>query len=247
VMAKHHALEMPLVLNTVVDAPVAEDDYFRGEDDVVAVFDFDYEEIVKFQTQLGWMMFTVFPPAWALSLCCAPCVWKKNIQWKVRSQHIALTSDGIRYVKEKHPTLCGLSCTDSEEENTVLHYDAITDCDAREPASSSCCCCVKDTLSKVIIDTTSSKGGHGLSLSGLKHAHEFKKAVWAMKRGEVPRQGPLPALSHSKLAPLAAQQQQQASIKCIHTDAVIPNGGINELHQFATLESDMDSDADAVI
>ena len=71
----------------------------------------------------------------------------------------------------------------------------MTDCDIEEPAGSSgpCCCLVPNVLTKVNVDTASSgnvnpqtgKMMHELQIEGLCDAHQFKRDVWAMKRGEV--------------------------------------------------------------
>ena len=51
-----------------------EDQFFREEEGVVAVFDFDYEEIVKFNTEATTAML-LFPPFLLVSsLFCYPCV-----------------------------------------------------------------------------------------------------------------------------------------------------------------------------
>merc|ERR1712232_421770 len=86
---------------------------------------------------------------------------------------------------DKHPTCCGLSCTDRGRASKTVPYDKITDCDVQEPAGAACCCCIPNVLTQVNVDTASSgrnKDGiptHELSLVGLKHATAFKQAVRA--------------------------------------------------------------------
>merc|ERR1719414_540784 len=110
--------------------------------------------------------------------------------------HVALTVDGIKYVHDKRKSLCGLHFTDLGRESKTVPYDKITDCDVQEPAGTACCCCVQRLLSTLSIDTASSgnvgKEGrpqHELTLIGLKFPHEFKQAVWGMKRQQMPALG----------------------------------------------------------
>lgn len=159
------------------------DDFFQNEPNLVQVFDFDYDSIIKFQSE-----------AQQAGLCALPCslvtcwpLWlKKSIEWDTRSQHVCLTADGIRYVKDRRKALCGLACQDRGKFSKTVPYDKITDCDVQEPAGNACCCCVENILSTVHVDTASSGGGdvarHELALSGLRKPLEFKEAVWAMKR-----------------------------------------------------------------
>jgi hypothetical protein len=96
--------------------------------------------------------------------------------------------DGIRFVKDKRPTLFGCACTDAGKTSKTVPFDKITDCDISEPAGATCIC-IENVLSTVNVDTASSgatqEGGgvrHELSIQGLKDPHAFKKLVWAMKR-----------------------------------------------------------------
>jgi hypothetical protein len=65
----------------------------------------------------------------------------------------------------------------------TVPFDKITDCDIEEPAGAACCGLVPNVLYAVHVDTASSKGGHELSILGLKEPRAFKELVWAMKRG----------------------------------------------------------------
>jgi len=175
----------------------AGDTYFEGEPGVIAAFDFNYDDIVDFETKLKCAQISV-PCVFVLSsLCCTPCFLKQNVEWKARAQHVAVTVDGIRYCVARHPSACGLSCTDVGKESKTVPYDKITDCDVQEPAGMACCCCIQNVLSTVNIDTASSGVSqegvrtHELSLTGLRFPHEFKRAVWAMKRGD-----PIPSLGY---------------------------------------------------
>jgi hypothetical protein len=173
--------------------PVADDQYFNNELGLVAAFDFGYEEIITFETQLRWAALVLVPPLWATCVCCYPCFLSQNVEWETRAKHVALTVDGIRYVTEKRKAVCGLPCTDRGKESKTVPYDKITDCDVQEPAGTACCCCIPRVLSVVNVDTASSGGGgkdglprHELTLKGLRFPNEFKQAVWGMKRGQAP-------------------------------------------------------------
>jgi hypothetical protein len=172
------------------------DNYFNGDDGIVAVFDFDYAKIAKFRRELAHVgIFTsiIFPPMWPLcilgTLCCFPCFYGQQIDWDVYSQHVAITQDGIRFVHDKRKALCGMSCTDRGKMSKTVPFDKITDCDVTEPAGATCCC-VQNVLSVVHVDTASSgvnpNGGmtHELVLAGLKEPKKFKQLVWAMKRAQ---------------------------------------------------------------
>lgn len=217
-MARAGLLEAasPVVMGAVVNAPSAADAFFNGDQGLISVWDFDYDTIIEFQTQLQWYQFLCVPPAWVSCLCCYPCFLNKNVEWKTRAQHVALTVDGIRYVQDKHPTLCGLSFTDRGRESKTVPYDKITDCDVQEPAGTACCCCIPNLLSSVHVDTASSgsKEGntHELSLVGLKYANEFKQSVWAMKRGELPANAVVQLTSTSGMAVAPNQAQMNTEL-----------------------------------
>jgi len=189
-----------VVVGEIADSPSAADAFFNGDQGLISVWDFDYDLIIDFETQFKCAQLAFIPPlCLASSLCCYPCFMKKNVEWATRAKHLALTVDGIRYVQEKHPTCCGLSCSDRGKESKTVPYDKITDCDVQEPAGTACCCCIPNVLTKVHVDTASSGGRnkdgiqtHELSLVGLKHANAFKQAVWSMKRGELPANSVVP-------------------------------------------------------
>jgi len=200
----------------VVGAPVgtsAADEFFNSDQGLISVWDFDYDAIISFETQRRWAQY-ICPAMWVSCLCCQPCFLQKNVEWTARAKHVALTVDGIRYVTEKHPTCCGFSCTDKGKDSKTVPYDKITDCDVQEPAGAACCCCIPNVLTRVHVDTASSgtRDGiktHELSLSGLRFANEFKQAVWAMKRGELPSNASVP-LGTAQVSP--AQQQMNTGL-----------------------------------
>lgn len=183
--ANHHLDLPPEARNKVWD-----DDFFDLEEssEIIAVFDFDYATMEDFNTKVGFASlaaFCLYPPIFGLAvLGCAPCFLRKNVGWSARSQHVALTRDGIRFVRDRRKTCWGLSCTDAGRSSKTVPYDKITDCDIEEPAGNTCLC-IGNVLTTVNIDTASS-GGPGnhkeLKITGLKDPAGFKKLVWAMKR-----------------------------------------------------------------
>jgi len=215
---EEYVLATPLVANTdeylYVDKPKAldakyaslanlrqelnwNDSYFEDEDDgdVIAVFDFDYDNMEKFYTYMGWATLAstcLYTPFFMASLIgLVPCYLRQNVRWSTRSKHVAITQDGIRFVQERRPCCWGLPCSDKGKSSKTVPFDKITDCDIEEPAGNSCLC-VPNILCTVNVDTASSgtEGRKELKLTGLKDPHSFKKLVWAMKRSQ---QGSVPA------------------------------------------------------
>jgi hypothetical protein len=162
---------------------------------IVAVFDFDYDlmesywEKVSF-TSLGAIVLLLPHVAWIALVGMAPCYVRPNVRWSVRSQHVAVTRDGIAYVRDRRPTCWGQSCTDAGRATQTISFDHITDCSIVEPAGNTCLW-IPNTLRTVHVDTSSSGGAgssdggkrhHELTLTGLKDPIAFKRLVWAMKR-----------------------------------------------------------------
>jgi hypothetical protein len=187
-----------------------EDDFFADDDDVIAVFDLDYELMRSYYEQMGWCTYfstLIYPPIFALATVpgLVPFFLKQNVEWKVNAQHVAVTRDGIRFVRDRRKNGCGLSCSDVGKNSKTVPFDKITDCDVNEPAGNSCFI-IKKVLSTINIDTASSGGGgeggirHELQISGLKDPYAFKKLVWAMKR----LRGDAPALIAGSAATTAA-------------------------------------------
>ena len=177
------------------------DEFFKNDPDVLKTYAIDYEVAFKFQNDLAWaglkgMLFA--PPSCVTVPCCMvgqKCFGEDNIRDRVYAQHLALTRDGIRYVVDQRKTACRLDCQTAGRISKTIPYDKMTDCDIEEPAGSSgpCCCLVPNVLTKVNVDTASSgnvnpqtgKMMHELQIEGLCDANQFKRDVWAMKRGEV--------------------------------------------------------------
>ena len=87
------------------------DDFFELEDadDIVAVFDLDYEAMESFYSNVGWVcigLSLLYTPLFVIaSLTLAPCFLRKNVKWTVRAKHVAITRDGIRFVEDRRA--CG--------------------------------------------------------------------------------------------------------------------------------------------
>lgn len=192
-----------------------DDDFFQNDEDVagiVAVFDFDYDQMVGFQTQtkalgqfviVGFgmaycyiivLMFETEPvmallasfllPLAVYVMTLAPCLLKEQVKWEVYAQHVVVTRDGIRFVQNKRPSCWGLPICDRGKHSKTVPFDKITDCDIVEPAGNTCLV-IPNVLMVVNVDTASSGGegkAHELVLSGLVDPYAFKKLVWAMKR-----------------------------------------------------------------
>ena len=92
------------------------DSFFDEDDDIIAVFDFDYDAMESFYTNMGWAAvastFLYSPLFFAQLVALVPCFLRQNVRWNSRSQHVAITRDGIRFVRDRRPCCWGLSCTD---------------------------------------------------------------------------------------------------------------------------------------
>jgi hypothetical protein len=182
------------------------DDFFDEEDGVIAVFDFDYDQMTVFQTQtkaagqflsvtvatayVAFVLGTIAPilaPIIVVGLyllTLAPCFLRLQVQWEVESNHLAITRDGIRYVQDKRKGCWGFSMCDKGKSSKTVPFDKITDCDIIEPAGNQYLFFPR-ILYTVNVDTASSGGEghrHELRISGLQQPHKFKALVWAMKR-----------------------------------------------------------------
>lgn len=93
------------------------DNYFDDDSDIVAVFDFETELMETYYSQLGWACYgsTLLCPSffWLGLVLGVPCYLNANVRWNVRSKHVAITRDGVKFVQERRPTCWGWSCTDA--------------------------------------------------------------------------------------------------------------------------------------
>ncbi|KAL3933589.1 MAG: hypothetical protein SGBAC_010330 [Bacillariaceae sp.] len=104
------------------------DDFFDDEDGVIAVFDFDYDGIVSFETRNGvfcgmvvsLFVLLVYGP-FALGVLglglvpLAPCFWRSQVRWKAEAKHLAITQEGIREIRDE------LRQNNQLLRNTLLH------------------------------------------------------------------------------------------------------------------------------
>jgi len=164
-----------------------EDKFFANEEGVIAVFDIDYPKIASInesvECTVACIIMLLCPPLLVLGpLFCYPCSVHREINWDACSHHVAITRDGIKYVKDKHSKGCGLACQDKGKLFKTVPFDKITDCNIRERAG--WCCCIDNALTVVDVDTASSGGTQmpALTLAGLKDPHGLQKIVWAMKQ-----------------------------------------------------------------
>jgi hypothetical protein len=106
------------------------DDFFCDEDDIVAVFDFDYDIMESYYATIGWgcLASTLFCPS---VLLCAlfggvPCALNTNINRNVRAQHLAVTRDGILFVHDKHPSSLGLCSWDVSKRTKLVRSKSMS-------------------------------------------------------------------------------------------------------------------------
>jgi hypothetical protein len=101
------------------------DDFFDDQDDVIAVFDFDYDGMESRYTCVTWGSYL------AGSFCCpnlfwysllglVPCFLNRNVKWNVRAQHIALTKAGILFVHDTRKFGYGWSSTDIQKHTKLV-------------------------------------------------------------------------------------------------------------------------------
>jgi hypothetical protein len=89
------------------------DTFFEGDEDVIAVFDFDYATMEEFNVKVVWAAM-LFPPALILgALCLQPCYIRKRVQWEAYSQHLCVTKGkhsvyGLRTIEGEGKTVLRL-------------------------------------------------------------------------------------------------------------------------------------------
>ena len=158
-----------------------QDDFFDDEiDDIVAVFDFDREAMEHYYKCVSWGCLGFSSFCWPsiiplLLLSCVPCFVNKNVNWSVRSQHVALTRTGVLFVHDKRPVGWGDSFCSVDKKTRFIPYEEITLCTIAD--GNSMPCSVSNHLRKVLID---GQKGH-LEITGLKNPHAFQKLAVALK------------------------------------------------------------------
>jgi hypothetical protein len=95
-----------------------EDDFFDDfQDDIVAVFDVDYERLATFETAKGWfilcyMMFVVPHAVIPGLILCTPWSVRRNARWYAQATHVALTKTHVLKVIDKR-RICWGCCHDT--------------------------------------------------------------------------------------------------------------------------------------
>lgn len=187
-----------------------DDVFFENNDidaaDVVAVFDFDYNRMIRFWTQKeitrqAFLMIVVtflfssqyakddlvlsLLPLLLYILSGAPFFLSAQVRWKAFSMHCAVTRDGIMVVRSPYKTFWGLSVCTRKKQRKTVRFEEIKDCEIFEPIGN-VYFWIPEALTTVIVDK-STKGGRivpVLRLPGLKDPYTFKKLVWAMIRAK---------------------------------------------------------------
>jgi len=186
---------------------------------------------------LAWMYFLV------KTIFLFPCFASRRETWDVRSQHLAVTRDGIRFDKDKRRTCCGLSCTDAGQTRITIQFDQITDCYIVEPVGSYLGC-VPHTLTRVHVavaarsDAANGQGNHvssQIAFPGLKEPRDFRNLVMAMKRQRQtqPRENSL-----SSLVALLEQSGSDSNRGATEEIAVMLREIRNDLQASRTSHSD---------
>jgi hypothetical protein len=104
------------------------DDFFDSndgdEEDIVAVFDFDYDSMESYYASLGWTCMgatLLIPNIFSLAIMgLVPCCLNNNVRWNVRAQHVAITRDGVRFVHDKHSTCWGFPFSDAGKSSKTV-------------------------------------------------------------------------------------------------------------------------------
>jgi hypothetical protein len=88
-----------------------QDDLFDDDDDLVAAFDFDYENKESFYSNVSWHwlgLSILYTPVFTACIWVGALLFEANVQWSVQAQHIGITRNDIRFVWDKHPTCWGM-------------------------------------------------------------------------------------------------------------------------------------------
>jgi hypothetical protein len=147
-----------------------EDTFFDDEENLIAVFDFDYPLMEAYRVKLQWVstiarlvndlllvsmilrsdslpsvLFYALV-ALVVALDIKDLVFlKKEVQWDVYTHHLCITRDGIKYVRDKHKTCFGWPCPDAGKTTQIVPLDKVTNVDIMEPVGNTYCC-IRNTL-----------------------------------------------------------------------------------------------------
>jgi hypothetical protein len=180
-----------------------EDTFFDDEENLIAVFDFDYPLMEAYCVKLQWLstitllvnvlllvsmiliddslLSVLFFVLVALDIKDLVFL-KKKVQWDVYSHHLCITRDGIKYVRDKHKTCFGWPCPDAGKTTQIVPLDKVTNVDIMEPVGNTYCC-IRNTLTTVIISKAPAYlESRSLELRGLKDPYKFKNYIMEIKR-----------------------------------------------------------------
>lgn len=157
------------------------DDFFEDDDDIVAVFDQDFQKVQGYYESIGWVSYgstCCFCPSlfWFGVLCGVPCYLKQNVQWSIRSQHVALTVTGVKIVHERHRTCWGLPCTDVPRRTNFIPYSDIIACRVEEPRGTTCI--FEHNFHAVHIETRQEE----YTINGINEPWRFRDTLLSMRR-----------------------------------------------------------------
>ena len=107
------------------------DDYFKKEDDILAVYDFDYEQVIDFNYRLGQRTLCciagIIPHCWPVLPCVVGYIlsptFLDNVVDLAEAQHVALSRDGIKYIVERHKAGLRLDCQDVGKVSKTVPYE----------------------------------------------------------------------------------------------------------------------------
>jgi hypothetical protein len=117
-----------------------EDDFFDDfQDDIVAVFDVDYERLTTFETAKQWtllcaLMFIIPHVVIPGLLLCTPWYVRRNARWYAQATHVALTKTHVLKVIDKRRTCWG-SCHAARTIQKSKLMSSSSGCNDRRPAS----------------------------------------------------------------------------------------------------------------
>lgn len=198
------------------------DDFFDQEQDIIAVFDFDYESKIDQDISSRKVMYSFFfvwfvlcgtGPAWTITsanskywwffvlvlffvlyymLIFMPCMIRSHARWQMESEHVAVTPEGILFVRDRFRSTCILPFLDFGKVSKTIPFDDILFCRIKKPVGSTCFG-VTNVLTEVLIGTKSTRHPRNANertvtimrnpavISGLKNPEEFKTLIWAIK------------------------------------------------------------------
>lgn len=110
------------------------DTYFQDEEGLVGTFEFDYEKIFNFQSNLaennGWILCALLniggPLAYAFWRCWWDSCGKQNLRERVDAKHVCITQDGIKYVVDRHNAGCRCNFQQQGRISKTVPFDKIT-------------------------------------------------------------------------------------------------------------------------